>query len=276
MGKTADFSSTFSSTMDWNLDFRSELYKEEFFRTDAWRDVKQRHRMIGGWTKSTRTEVEELRELQRSDRTSHLGRILREQQSGVLLGYWYDCLKFDPKKNPHTDELLHATLHLAGSVAMYFKNRFGRVRPWVIEPALSPPLLVLPRHPAYPGGHATQIHLMAITLRDLISGQELPSETQETGAEAAMRIDEIAAEVSKDRERAGLHYESDTVAGTELAQRVFEILSDKCHLFQETVRMARAEMSQALVNLAQARAIAPVSDMCTDWDDMTDPRRRQP
>ena len=239
---------SFSSTMPWDLDLRAELYKDEFFRTPRWLNGNARDRMVARWQTSTTEELAELLRLQESERPAHLGSIIREQRGDVLLGYWYECLRFDPKDRPATDELLHATLHLAGSVAMHFKERFNRVRPWVLEPRLSPPLSALPGHPAYPSGLSTQMHLMAATALHLLSDEEpLSGAEKEVRTRTQTRIADIARDVARNRERAGLHYRSDTVAGEQLAAEIFRILRTECRLFQETLKVAKDESKTAAV-----------------------------
>jgi hypothetical protein len=214
--------------MDWNLDFRSELYKQEFYRTDAWTSRNSRQQMLSHWDSNTTKELGTLVENRMPERAAHLGSIIREQQSTVLIGYWNELLPFGPATHPLTNELVHASLHLAGSVAMYFKDHFNRVRPWVLQPRLSPPIFPLPGHPAYPSGHSTQMHLMALTL-----GYLVPT--------ATTKLTALAWEVAVNRERAGLHYPSDTEAGSLLADRVFTILTKECALFHETLQTARKE-----------------------------------
>src|SRR5262245_5748288 len=107
------------------------------------------------------------------ERAAHMRDIIQEQQALVVIGYWFDMLGFSPTSRPLTTELVVVALHLAGSAVMYFKNEFNRVRPWVLEPALEPPI---PRsgHPAYPSGHSTPMHLMAEILADLEPSQRVP------------------------------------------------------------------------------------------------------
>jgi hypothetical protein len=116
-------------------------------------------------------------------------------------------------------------LSLAGSAVMYFKNKFKRVRPWVLA-NLSPPI-PLPGHPAYPSGHSTQMHLMAYLLAELVPDPA--------------GLDDIALDVAVNRERAGLHYPSDTAAGKKLAGKLFKILKHECPTFERTLEAARAE-----------------------------------
>jgi hypothetical protein len=210
---------------DWDLDFRAELYKQEFYTTKAW--ASTRDALVGRWDSSTTEELTQLRQLreQEQERLAHIGEIVMEQQSLVMVGLWYDLFGIGPKSHPRTSELLHATIHLAGSVAGYFKDRFNRVRPWVLSPDLFPPI-PSPGLPAFPGGHSTQIYLMARTLRNLV-----PDKTTE--------IMKIADNVAANRELAGLNYRSDTVAGKELAERVFEILTSECEKFMSLLEEAK-------------------------------------
>jgi hypothetical protein len=208
---------------DWDLDLRAELYKEEFYTTEAWANT--RDRLVGPWESSTTSELRQLRE-RKEERSAHLGEIVSEQSGFVMIGRWYDRLEISPTSHPLTTELLHATIYLAGSVAGYFKDRFNRVRPWVLATDLFPPI-PSPGLPAYPGGHAAQMYLMACTLRYLAPHK-------------GDTIMTIASEVAVNRERAGLNYPSDTQAGSQLAEHVFEILTSECAKFTSMLDTAKS------------------------------------
>jgi hypothetical protein len=212
---------------NWNLDYRAELYKAEFFATPTWKDSRQRDRMVDAWNGSTRSEVNDLLSLRKA-RDEHVGAISQEQYAATMVGYWYELLKFAPSERPRTNELLHACLYLAGSVATYFKSRFNRVRPSILAPDLAPPIPV-PGLPSYPGGHSTQMYLMALVLTELAP------------RDAEQKIRDVALGVALNRERAGLNYSSDTTAGCGLAVGIFEILKRECPKFMTALREARAE-----------------------------------
>jgi hypothetical protein len=205
---------------DWNLDLRAELYKREFYMTRTW--MYERDRMVHPWADRITDELAALRHLKEVERQDHLGHIVREQYLDVLVGYWFDLLEIGPRSHFRTTELLRATISLAGSVSTYFKARFNRVRPAAIGPDLAPPI-PSPRLPAYPSGHATQAHLMARTLAHLAPAKSKP-------------IMDLAADIARNRERAGLNYPSDTVAGEDLARQVFDVLTDECVLFRSTLQ----------------------------------------
>lgn len=211
---------------NWDLNFRAELYKQEFYATDAWA-ASVRNPLVGPWDTSTTAELKYLRELKEQERPAHIGEIVREQQGPVMIGLWYDLLEIGPTSHPLTAELVHATIYLAGSVATCLKDSFNRVRPSVVAPDLSPPI-PLPGLPAYPGGHATQMYLMAETLAHLVRDREAD-------------IMAIAKNVAVNRERAGLNYPSDTKAGKRLAERVFGILRSECATFEAVLTKAKTE-----------------------------------
>src|SRR4029450_381120 len=102
---------------DWDLDFRAELYKEEFYTTKAWASASRRDTLVSLWNSSTTEELRQLHKDRKPERLEHLGEIVTEQQSLVMVGRWYDLLGIGPTSHPLTSELLHATVHLGGSVA---------------------------------------------------------------------------------------------------------------------------------------------------------------
>jgi hypothetical protein len=214
---------------DWDPIFRAELYQAEFFATDAWADG--RDRLVPAWDSSIATELAHLRWLKEHERSGHAGEIVRELQVPVIIGYWYDLLKFDPKSHRLTNELLHASILLAGAAATYVKRRFNRARPWVLAPDLLPPSQLLPGLPAYPSGHSAQVYLMAHVLTSIVPGKVRKN-----------KIENVADNVALNRERGGFNYPSDTVAGKQLASRIFGILTTKeCPLFRATLKEAAKE-----------------------------------
>jgi hypothetical protein len=210
---------------DWDLDFKAELYKQEFYATGACAGGSKKTLVVPPWDGSITAELRELRRLKEKERPDYIGDIIREQDSAALIKLWYDLLGIGRVSHPWTSELLHATMYLAGSVATFFKAQFDRVRPASLMPDLAPPIPT-PRLPAYPGGHATQIHLMALTLMDVMPDR-------------ASEINERANRVALNRERAGVNYPSDTVAGRELAEQMFRILRDECQRFRTTFAQAK-------------------------------------
>ncbi len=95
-------------------------------------------------------------------------------------------------------------------VAMHFKAKFDRARPrqYSAEIAAS---IAPPGHPAYPSGHSTDAHTLAL----LLSGIWPEKKTQ---------LLSIAFQIAMNREIGGVHYRSDTAAGYLLAQQIATLL----------------------------------------------------
>jgi acid phosphatase (class A) len=90
------------------------------------------------------------------------------------------------------------------------KDRYGRPRPYVIDPRVVP---CLPKEESasYPSGHSILAGLVGNVLAELYP------------AHKALFYSKVH-EISKNRIIAGLHYPSDTVAGEEFGKRIFMAL----------------------------------------------------
>ena len=104
-----------------------------------------------------------------------------------------------------------------------FKRQCLRARPSRMCPALHP---LFPRsdgdrhpgHPAYPSGHATFAYTWAYLLRAKLAVKH---------AALGVALMDVAKEVAENREWAGLHYASDTLAGHSLGKQIAEKILDK-------------------------------------------------
>ncbi|WP_019025541.1 MULTISPECIES: phosphatase PAP2 family protein [unclassified Thioalkalivibrio] len=92
------------------------------------------------------------------------------------------------------------------------KKRHARPRPRHLSDDVRP-VIDMPGHPAYPSGHAAQAHIIGLIL----------SEIDPDHAEAYMGL---ARDIGIRREIAGVHYRSDTLAGIDMAEQVFERLME--------------------------------------------------
>jgi membrane-associated phospholipid phosphatase len=121
-----------------------------------------------------------------------------------------------PGAYPYTTKVLGIASLVGTFVAMYYKALYRRPRPSQLCPALLPPIEV-PGHASFPSGHSTQAHLMALCMNDVLNG--LPQQ--------ATIVDDLwtlADRIARNREIAGLHYASDTLAGVCLAQGSIALL----------------------------------------------------
>jgi acid phosphatase (class A) len=122
----------------------------------------------------------------------------------------------DPVTKPATKAMVQAAMFDLVPVLMYFKSVFNRGRPHhccdlKIDPMFARPDRLYPGHPAYPSGHSTQAHVIAFLYGDMFPKQE------QALLEAALRV-------GQNREVAGLHYPSDTLAGRELARKFVDTM----------------------------------------------------
>ena len=119
--------------------------------------------------------------------------------------YYIRAFFLDEIRRPRSKALFLKCVGWAVPFIMHYKHRWKRPRPTQIDPQISP-VVVCPCHPAYPSGHSTQAHLVALVLGELSK--------QANVKQAALAK---AGRIAKNREFAGLHYESDSAAGVALA-----------------------------------------------------------
>ena len=173
------------------------------------------------------TELEELQQLM-DYRPNVLSETLA-QRNGID-NYFRGILSFTPSSHPWTFGLMQLALQVGEFQVMYYKYQFNRPRPSHVCPWLMPPIEV-PGHASYPSGHATQAHLVA-----LILGEVMPLRVMRPPKPLRLLADRIA----RNREVLGLHYPSDSRAGAKLAKESFLLLR-KCNTVDAMIRGARQE-----------------------------------
>jgi hypothetical protein len=95
-------------------------------------------------------------------------------------------------------------------VVLAQKCLYNRARPYQFFPELAP--LFCPAHPSYPSGHSTGAHALACLLD---AAMDVPGDPHAAERARAWRL---AARIAENREVAGVHFESDTLAGVALAR----------------------------------------------------------
>jgi membrane-associated phospholipid phosphatase len=146
-------------------------------------------------------------------------------------------LGIDPLLKPWTGHLTRCATAVAHIAYMYFKARFKRVRPSRLCPGLAVPFGP-PEHPAFPSGHSTAAHLVALCLLQVPPIAELygvADPNNRDGPRNAPKADDLrstnppqcpllwlADRIARNRERLGFHYPSDSHAGRHIAIRIWE------------------------------------------------------
>jgi hypothetical protein len=160
-----------------------------------------------------RRDLEELRNLMENDRQRYLAEIVAQADSAVV--YFLTMLGITRSSRPNTFRLIHAALRIGEYVGMYVKNEYLRVRPSVLAPGLQPPFGP-PGHPSFPNNHCLQSFLVAHCL-------ESATPKNATGISIYhYQLNWLAERIAVNRERAGLHYPSDTAGGRFLARHLFD------------------------------------------------------
>ena len=102
------------------------------------------------------------------------------------------------------------------------------------------PAIPIPGHPSFPSGHATQSMLMALCLGEALAAyDDVPGRP---GTWAPL-LQALSCRIARNREIAGLHFKSDTVAGFELARNTLDKLMEG-HAFTALLQDATSEWAR--------------------------------
>jgi acid phosphatase (class A) len=181
---------------------------------------------------ATRADLDEMLKVQQT-RTSEQGERARADASATLYRL-ADALgspaAFNEKSLPLTDTLFRKVRASEIAVVGAAKNRYGRPRPFVLEPKLEP-LIDRPHDGSYPSGHSSWARVTALVLADMVP---------ERRAQILARADEYAY----NRVVVGVHYPSDVaagkLAGTAIAAALFASPSFRADLAAATTELRRA------------------------------------
>jgi hypothetical protein len=190
-------------------------------------------------------EVNDLVTAASDERPDALGEIVA--QSDEFISTFLNAMSAHPSSHPNTTKVLAIANFVATLVVMHFKILYGRPRPSQLCPALLPPIAV-PGHASFPSGHSTQAHLMALCMGEVFAGLPHPNPRNDV-LESTMNevLGTLADRIARNREIAGLHYASDSEAGTALAMVILPVLQ------------------AALPGVAETRYRAAVNDAIKEW-----------
>jgi acid phosphatase (class A) len=146
----------------------------------------------------------------------------------AIVEYFAQALMLSPAQQ-NTMRAMEIADQVALMLAMHFKRKFRRGRPQQVFPGLVP-LIPPPGHPSFPSGHALESHMIALALARVVPN--------EGGLHTALLA--MADRIGKNREIAGVHFASDTLAGKIIAHKLFGYL-EGCALFKTVVEAAKKE-----------------------------------
>ena len=121
-----------------------------------------------------------------------------------ILDFFFEEIRSEKIDGTLIHSKLSDVLYDVSLVVLDLKSRFNRVRPSVVLSSIDP-ILDVPWHSSYPSGHSAQATVVSELMANLF-----PSKSQS--------FDRLAKRIGKNREIAGLHYPSDTVAGRQLGK----------------------------------------------------------
>ncbi len=139
-------------------------------------------------------------------------------QRNNLIGYFAGVLSFKPASHPWTWKLCAIGETVGLFVALYWKAEFDRPRPSRISPKIMPPIDP-PGHASFPSAHATQAHLIALLLSQVLPEQAWASyESNDPTPNGP--VFRMAERIARNREVLGVHYPTDSAAGKYLAEKI--------------------------------------------------------
>ncbi|MBA3550787.1 phosphatase PAP2 family protein [Patescibacteria group bacterium] len=201
---------TFTSTQTWDP-YLVFLHNETIHYIPDW----QHHISIdpppSNTAAQTKQELKDLMFLQNTRTPEDIQNILKEMYlpsmkfGDYFYGDYLDAIKF-----PKTSLLLHQAYSDLDTIILQLKSKYDRVRPIYLKSSLNPAIKV-PDHPAYPSAHSTEAFFLAYVLSELAPDRKYEFESR-------------AWEIAVNRERAGVHYRSDTEGGKSLASQYVTIL----------------------------------------------------
>ena len=197
---------TFSETQKWDAKFESLIGLESVFKID-WAAIELPR------PPDSEAESQYLVELQ-TKRTPEIIRTIKLENDDALdAGEYLEPDIGMIAKHDNTKRLCEILRHELVCAVLPQKKRFDRVRPSFVNPEILT-VVANPGHPSYPSGHASQYTLTAYCL-----AAANPDKAKEYIAKAA--------EITRNREYAGLHYPSDSYIGKILAKVMIRKLLDQ-------------------------------------------------
>ncbi|HEX6066971.1 MAG TPA: phosphatase PAP2 family protein [Longimicrobiales bacterium] len=207
----------------WRPDLFAKIALAEFGATD-WQSIDNFDKPKPLDDPSMITEIELLLRQDWDQRPGMEGEIL--DQISRAPAYFAQLLMLNTTAHPNTIKVLEMAVQVGTMVAVFFKLKFNRARPQQLYRRLLP-MIPSPWHPSFPSGHTLESHMIALALSRVVP-------------EATRELLDLADRIGHNREIAGVHYRSDTVAGRQIAREAFKRLLT-CPTFKQVLDEARKE-----------------------------------
>jgi len=222
----------------WRFDNPNrDYYDDSDLTSKRWLDLS--HLKWKTTFAAIQTDITELVDLMEDDRDRYLAEI--NAQADGLAAYIIAFLGIDGERKPWTIELINCGLAIVNLVYMHYKQRFRRVRASTLCPGLVPPFGP-PRHPSFPSGHSFLGHFIALLLLEIPQMADVFGEWDATASPPRRKQATLANVMStsyvftgpllwlahrlaRNRERAGLHYPSDSAASRWIAGAIWALLT---------------------------------------------------
>ena len=170
-------------------------------------------------------DIDRLLVLAVTERPEAMGEIIQQHQNFQVC--FLQLLMIDANTHPYTFLLMKLAARVGETLMIHYKRKFNRPRPSQVCPTLFPPVPV-PGHGSYPAGHALIAKLTAECLKELVPAVTHPA------------LDELARRIGFNRAIAGLHYESDITAGSDVGRQIHPILQE-CQAYRDVRAKAMQE-----------------------------------
>ena len=233
----------------WDPALRAQLVVAEF-GAKGWRDVKLPE--PDNSEANLRVQVQSLLALRRRARGRRQAEILG--QAADFVAYFHKLLGTGDRRRPATAGLVAAGVAVGHMVGMYWKNRWKRMRPGQVYPALMT-LVPTPGHPSYPSNHALQSWL---AYRCVVEGLKAAGVDPGVCGAVDEMLRALALRIGENREVAGVHFNDDSRAGRYLADQLIGVVA-ALPAFKVLVRRVKAEWA-GVVSMSAPLPPLPVED----------------
>jgi len=222
----------------WDPDVLSLLYLTEFLQKTDWKRIDFSDPGLLDWQPANATtfedfvkrEITQLQLLMQTDRERYMAEIVAQHDNAPA--YWVSLMAVNGHQHLLTLVVMNLAVRIGQIVAAYYKKRFMRPRPSYVCPGLLP-AFGPPAHASFPSGHSLQSWLLSKFL-----ARVSPDYTDQ--------LDWLADRVALNRERAGVHYPSDTAGGKHIAYACMVMIDDYCDDIKDLFYKAKKEWTASI------------------------------